>query len=1226
MKRSLAIVLFLSAQAWPGTGIPSYVNSNWRPELRLGAPNAIDPRTYMDGQSGRPTLSAWQANMQGTDVIAVLNAATTAAYDSNTPLHLPRGIYKITTTWKLRYPITVYGDGEPYSIIKPAVGTDANAIDIGEKSSWGARNGWDLRNFSILGPANSCHHAMTVTYASRINIKNITILTGTNASGYALDLAGCIYGTYEDITIRTNPTLTRYPDLTGYYAGAVISTNGIRLEGVYSQFHHDGVAVSGDATFTSALGSWTNGNIGDIFKVEGAGVAGAELQTTIASVNSAHSVELTVAPSTSVPAATYRSTFLNASQANRFAGIRLSGFAGSAIYIDEQADGGDNSWSDLTIENTTGYTLYAQGCRFGTFQDVHCESEGPVLFTNCENMEIGPNFCYSDGLNNSICTITGCTDMVIDNSRFSRLTINADCTGTVLGQINMQSTAFVDNGAGTIYKQPINVAGVTNQMIAGRTPDKENLLTNTWFESWTTGVPTGWTSSGWTWTKTGDGLGDTTKRFGRYAAKAVSDASYATFAVPTDKRFSANYVTFSVWTYTPTQTQTEGPIVKLVIGASTYYPYPANYATRDAWAQSTVCAYCPAGQEGNISIGIGGRALSTGFYLSGPCLFAGFSGTNGFIAHPGEVPENPDYVNVRSYGAKGDWNGSTGTDDTAAIQAAIDSLNTATGASETPTGLTGGIVVFPTGKYKITSALKVYEGTYLVGTGKYSSQIYNANTAGANAVSFVAPTRALAGTGTLATNGVAAAGDATFTSATGGWSTADVGKYIYINGAGPGGALLVTTIASRNSSTSIELTNAPSTSVNPATYFYVPVTHFGGARDLEIVGNASSGHGIYVGEMQCSKSFERLSIHGHGVCGVYMASTVAGTWYDCHVEYNYSWGARIAGTLPSPWAQSTTASFHSCKFRGNGLLNDGSGGAYVEAGVNCKFDGKCTFESNLYGPGLWLGGTYCNVEGAYFENNDNHLIQMQVTGYGHTIRDTYLDAGYIWLASTANNNQIIGTIWGTSNPNLIIDATCASNQIIHSQTITPLHVTDGSASTKYFDVNGIAWLEGDLKINNHDIQLLGGSIFNGSTTGKLTMSGGDGSGYGGTLNLYGESHATKPNTIELISGTATATMPPATGTVAVSNAVSHNYKSAADPWSMTAAEAAGSLFTVTSASGPADAVFPAAVAGKQFTVYNNSGQAITFKVTGQTGAATTNAKYSVWTMNTTDCVKVYEQP
>lgn len=92
------------------------------------------------------------------------------------------------------------------------------------------------------------------------------------------------------------------------------------------------------------------------------------------------------------------------------------------------------------------------------------------------------------------------------------------------------------------------------------------------------------------------------------------------------------------------------------------------------------------------------------------------------------------------------------------------------------------------------------------------------------------------------------------------------------------------------------------------------------------------------------------------------------------------------------------------------------------------------------------------------------------------------------------------------------------------------------------------------------------------------------------------------------------------------HSASHDYGAGTTAWTMNTLEAGATLFTVTNASGAADAVFPLAAAGKQFTVYNNSGQVITFKVSGQTGAATTNGKYSVWTMDATDCVKIYEQP
>lgn len=70
------------------------------------------------------------------------------------------------------------------------------------------------------------------------------------------------------------------------------------------------------------------------------------------------------------------------------------------------------------------------------------------------------------------------------------------------------------------------------------------------------------------------------------------------------------------------------------------------------------------------------------------------------------------------------------------------------------------------------------------------------------------------------TDGVATSGDATFTSAGASFTSADEGKLIYLIGAGAAGAGLATTIASVNSATSIELTDAPSTDVDPCYFTY----------------------------------------------------------------------------------------------------------------------------------------------------------------------------------------------------------------------------------------------------------------------------------------------------------------------------------------------------------------------------------------------------------------------
>jgi hypothetical protein len=64
------------------------------------------------------------------------------------------------------------------------------------------------------------------------------------------------------------------------------------------------------------------------------------------------------------------------------------------------------------------------------------------------------------------------------------------------------------------------------------------------------------------------------------------------------------------------------------------------------------------------------------------------------------------------------WGAQTddGMDDTAAIQAAIDSLSSTVPWVKQPLAPNGGIIFFPGGRYDLTSRLKIYDGTTLEGT------------------------------------------------------------------------------------------------------------------------------------------------------------------------------------------------------------------------------------------------------------------------------------------------------------------------------------------------------------------------------------------------------------------------------------------------------------------------------------------------------------------------------
>lgn len=130
------------------------------------------------------------------------------------------------------------------------------------------------------------------------------------------------------------------------------------------------------------------------------------------------------------------------------------------------------------------------------------------------------------------------------------------------------------------------------------------------------------------------------------------------------------------------------------------------------------------------------------------------------------------------------------------------------------------------------------------------------------------------------------------------------------------------------------------------------------------------------------------------------------------------------------------------------------------------------------------------------------------------------------------------------------------------------------------------------------------------------------------LTMEGASANNFEATITPVDPTAdrTVTIPDASGTVDLLSAATHNYAGAAVAWTMTTAEAQATFVSVSNANGAVDAVLPAATAGKTHFVYNNSGQVLTFKVTGGAGGTIATGKYALYVDNGTDVIELYEQP
>lgn len=127
-----------------------------------------------------------------------------------------------------------------------------------------------------------------------------------------------------------------------------------------------------------------------------------------------------------------------------------------------------------------------------------------------------------------------------------------------------------------------------------------------------------------------------------------------------------------------------------------------------------------AGTLGNVGFWYGGGTVdyivTSSYGTFGPYTISGINGSGNFISSTatgqqtmaGPLLANVNYtqVPVELFGAVGDWNGTTGTDNTTAIQTAINSI-------------TSGCILFQAKSYKITSALSItHSNVGLCGIGQ----------------------------------------------------------------------------------------------------------------------------------------------------------------------------------------------------------------------------------------------------------------------------------------------------------------------------------------------------------------------------------------------------------------------------------------------------------------------------------------------------------------------------
>ena len=294
---------------------------------------------------------------------------------------------------------------------------------------------------------------------------------------------------------------------------------------------------------------------------------------------------------------------------------------------------------------------------------------------------------------------------------------------------------------------------------------------------------------------------------------------------------------------------------------------------------------------------------------------------------------------------------------------------------------------------------------------------------------------------------------------------------------------------------------------------------FGGAEDIGFVGNASSGYGIQVvsgtNAQRVYMKFDNIIVRDHGSSGIFIELlSGGGSWNDCYIYNNKGEGVEF-----ETGSTTTVQRFVNCQFRvndGNGVNVDGVGHSFV----------NCVFESNI-GNGARIDGQSHTFFQAYFENNQrnfspdvNQSTQLLINGAREcAFYSTFINGndGMIQISSAGNNNHFDNTRFANNfgRQNMLIDSGCTLNRVIFSHSTVQHDVNNlGGSSNIIFDHNDIT--VANTATIKGIITAAGGEIRRAASNASLIITGGINGSAGGRVTYYGQSHATKPNTIETV--------------------------------------------------------------------------------------------------------------
>jgi len=406
------------------------------------------------------------------------------------------------------------------------------------------------------------------------------------------------------------------------------------------------------------------------------------------------------------------------------------------------------------------------------------------------------------------------------------------------------------------------------------------------------------------------------------------------------------------------------------------------------------------------------------------------------------VSATKDVVFTRSGVVSPNIFGIDGNADEIEINYAIESLPITTGSDPWGPLQFGGTVKLE-GKFTIAAPVKVYEGIILAGDGKFSTEIYNGAGADANAVECV-------NSGRSGTEYFATVRDMRIS------GNASSGHGLYVFGSHHG------------LFENLQIDNHGKSGI-----YVLGLTVGGIFNNIWSFRNDEWGlvNGVNGQAVQCTTQvYNGCKFRVNDSGGAWIQESVALTMNACHYESNYGVGLKVEGwnnVFNEPYFENNDGGSHNitdadavnpCKLyfaAGHDYQNGQSIVIHSVEGMT-NLNGNTYTVANETGTTLELSGINAigwpahSGSAGYATTFDIEVTADLTTCYGNVIRDSWQETGAIHL-NGGDYTQIISASLSGSNPNIVIEATSTTNQIIDTRRKNPIYLEDGGAATKQMD-------------------------------------------------------------------------------------------------------------------------------------------------------------------------------